>query len=174
MAKQIDLNFGKYDPEIYKASMDRIEAAAQVIRDDARKILASQLKGKWKEHGPYKSYYRKHLTTRHGKGGPPERIMSEGASWTARQKAAMVKTIRVVRYNDPASKNVWIMAGHFNVWWAIQLEFGRGLWRGGAKPFMRPAMAMAENRIKGILEGGAAYGKRDEQIADRVTFISGI
>lgn len=132
MAKEIDLNFGQYDPEIYKASMDRIEAAAEVIRDDARQILKGKLRGN---------------VTR-----PP---YTGGAPWTARTAGAMVETIRVVQSKDPEKKNVWVMAGNFLTWWAVQLEFGRGQWRGGAKPYLRPAMKGAEGKVKSILEGGA-------------------
>jgi hypothetical protein len=133
MAREIELNFKQYDLEIHKASMDRIEAAAAVIRDDARRILKSKLRGNV-THPPYA-------------GGSP---------WTARTAGAMVETIRVVRSKDPAVRNVWVMAGTFLTWWAVQLEFGRGQWRGGAKPFLRPAMKGAEGNIKAILEGGAA------------------
>ena len=132
MAKEIHFNFEQYDEVITKSCMSRIEKAAEVIRDDAKRILEGKLKGKWKEHGPYK----------------------KGASWTAREKGAMVKTIRVVRSRNPQVKNVWVMAGNYNVWWALQMEYGRGGWKGGRKSFMRPAMKGAESRVIAILEGG--------------------
>lgn len=128
MARKIDFNFAQYDELIDKASLDRMEQAAAVIRDDARRILKSQLRGN---------------VTR-----PP---YAGGAPWTARTAGAMVETIRVVR--KEGKKNVWVMAGNYLTWWAVQLEFGRGQWRGGAKPYLRPAMKGAEGKIKGILEG---------------------
>jgi len=132
--KSLDIDLSKYDSEFFEVAMNRVEAAARVIRDDAKRILQSKLKGNWQEHGPYKG----------------------GAIWTERTKGAMVDTIRVTRSRNKKVKNVWVMAGNFKTWWARQLEYGRGGWRGGAKSFMRPAMKGAESKIIGILEGGAA------------------
>ena len=152
---KISIDLSKYDSEFHEEAMRRLVAAAGVVRDDARSILAGQLKGGWKEHGPYKRMYahakqRGGLVSYIGDGG--------GSSWTARQKAAMVKTIRVTRSHDKSRKNVYVNAGNYNTWWAIQLEYGRGAWKGGAKPFLRPALKGAESRIIGILEGGAIEG----------------
>jgi len=143
---RVNFNFAQYDKEIINASLDRVEAAAIVIRDKARVILSGKLKGNWKEHGVYKRYWRK--------GNPKgEWIPYTGSSWTAREKGAMVKTIRVVR--KPGKNNVWVMAGNYNTWWAVQLEYGRGAWRGGAKSFIRPALAGSKDEIRVALEGGA-------------------
>lgn len=48
------------------------------------------------------------------------------------------------------------MAGNFKTWWALQTKFGRGDWKGGAHPFMRPAIAACKSQIKVILESGNA------------------
>jgi hypothetical protein len=153
MAK-IKLDLSQYDSEIYEEAMDRVELAANVIRDKARANLlvaiasagggklwakgkgrTSQAGERWREHGPYKG----------------------GAAWTARYHGEMVNTIRTVRSKDNFNKTVWIMAGNFLAWWATQLEYGRGMWKGGAKPFMRPALKGSMSEIKGILEyGGGA------------------
>jgi hypothetical protein len=142
----INIDLSKYDSEFHEEAMQRLMAAADVVRDDAKRILAGKLKGDWKEHGPYKSYRSK---------AEGRRVPYSGSSWTARYKGAMVETIRTVRSKDLSKKNVWVMAGDFNTWWAVQLEFGRGAWKGGAKPFLRPALHGASSRIIGILENGA-------------------
>ena len=131
MAKH-NIDLSKYDSEFIGAAMKRVEASAKVIQAEAKTILSGKLKGDWKEHGPYK----------------------DGSSWTARHHGDMIKTIRVVR--KEGKKNVLVIAGHYNTWWATQLEHGRGGWKGGAKPFMRPAMKNAEGAITTILEGGGA------------------
>jgi hypothetical protein len=73
----------------------------------------------------------------------------------------MVDTIRVVRKHGSSERNVWVMAGNYNTWWALQLEYGRGAWMGKAKSFLRPALnaASSNSKIKGILEGGAISGE---------------
>jgi len=130
--KSIDIDLSKYDLEFFAAALDRVEAAANVIRDDAKVKLKAKLKGNWQEHGPYR-------------GGPV---------WTAREKGAMVETIRTVRSKNPAVKNILLIAGNYKTWWAIQMEYGRGQWRGGARSFMRPALKGTEGRVTVILEGG--------------------
>jgi hypothetical protein len=156
MAK-INIDLSQYDSVFYEAAMQRLVAAAGVVRDDARRILASKLKGKWKEHGVYMSYRSK---------AEGKMVPYTGSSWTAREKAAMVQTIRVSRSKDLSIKNVFVIAGNYNVWWAVQLEYGRGTWRGGAKPFLRPALKGADSRIIGILEGGA-IGSKEIGYGDR-------
>jgi hypothetical protein len=71
-----------------------------------------------------------------------------------RDPGALVATIRVVRKKGDPTRNIWIMAGNYKTWWAVQTEYGRGGWKGGAKAFLRPAMAKAPATIKAILEGG--------------------
>jgi hypothetical protein len=149
----------KWDDTAFRAecedvTMDRLFTCAKVIAADAKRILAGKLKGDWREHGPYGGYLPGRRSIRLGKKPVPYEYGS-GASWTARYHGAMVDTIRAVRKKDSASRNVWIMAGNFNVWWALQLEFGRGAWKGKAKPFLRPALNGASSSCRGILEGGA-------------------
>jgi len=132
MAKMINWNTAIFEAECVNVSMDRLEAAARIIRDDAKRILKSQIKGP--------------PITRPGKQGQPV--------WEERDPGALVETIRVVRKKDSTSRNIWIMAGNYKTWWALQTEYGRGGWKGGAKPFLRPAMANAPSAIKGILESG--------------------
>lgn len=137
MAKAFAIDLSKYDSEFFDAALNRIEAAANVIRDDAKRILKGKLKGDWQEHGPYK-------------GGP---------IWTERTKGAMVETIRVVRSKNPAVKNILVIAGTYKTWWALQMEYGRGQWRGGARSFMRPALKNTESRVTAVLEGGHGEAK---------------
>lgn len=152
MARMLNWNTAAFEAECIHMTMDRLEVCANVIRDDAKRILGGKLKGGWKEHGPYQRRYKssKHkggLVDYFGGGG--------GSSWTERRHGAMIGTIRVARSKDPTVRNIWVMAGNFNVWWAQQLEFGHGAWRGKAKPFLRPAFQGAPSRCRGILEGGA-------------------
>ena len=145
---RIDFDLQKYDGEFKKAGMERLEKAANVLRDDARsrvKVYAGKL------HGPYK------------------RGKYAGQIWTARDTDNMQKTIRVVRKKgfenvvsmDIGSGTLWtegtdvrVYAGNYKTWYATQMEYGRGAWKGGARPFMRPAMAEFEGKVRSIIEGG--------------------
>jgi hypothetical protein len=133
---QVKWNTAEFEAACIGATMDRLEAAAKIVRDDAKQILAKRLQGDWTEHGPYKS----------GK--------NKGATWTARYKKEMVNTVRSVRKNDSASRNIWVMAGNFNTWWAIQMEYGKGDWQGGPRSFLRPALKGAAAAMKNVIENG--------------------
>jgi HK97 gp10 family phage protein len=120
----IEIDLMKYFPEFEKAAMDRIEKAAGVIRDAARRnctvgTISRPAKGKF---------------------------------WTERSPGAMRDTIRVA--TKEGAKNVFLIAGDKKTWWATQMEYGRGGWKGGAKPFIRPAIASTKDEVKSIIEGG--------------------
>jgi hypothetical protein len=51
-------------------------------------------------------------------------------------------------------KNIWVMAGAYDPWWALQMEYGHGGWKGGAKPFFRPAMRESMGEVVAICESG--------------------
>jgi hypothetical protein len=136
----------EFAPEILSGCMERITKAAIVVRDAARGKMAG-FKHTWKEHGPYKS----------GKYA--------GKIWTARDYDALKETIRVVTKKEKgltggfgfkAAKdmNVWIMAGNYKTWYAVQVERGKGGWLGGAHPFLRPAFRESIGEIKSIVENG--------------------
>lgn len=134
---QVKWNTTEFELACVGATMDRLEAAGRIVRDDGKRILSSHLTGQWTEHGPYKS-------------GD-----NAGATWTARYKKKMVDTVRVVRkHGDPSSRNVWIMAGNYDTWWAIQMEYGRGDWKGGKRSFLRPALKGAAAAMKSVIENG--------------------
>ena len=59
MAKMLNWNPGPAMDEAYKGGMSRIKRAAEIIRDEAKSILASQMKHNWPEHGPYRTGYSK-------------------------------------------------------------------------------------------------------------------
>ena len=134
--------------EIEIEAIVRIEAAAAVIRDKAKDNLSNLVTGMtkqtgknstkyfpWKEHGPYK----------------------HGATWTARYHDKMVETIRLSPHDiNLRTQSVRIIAGNYDTWWARQMEYGHSDWHGGAKPFLRPAMAGAKSNIQGALEGGGS------------------
>jgi hypothetical protein len=139
MAYKVNVNWNSAEFEMacVGATMDRLEAAGKIVQVDAKRILTGQLEGNWKEHGPYKS----------GK--------DKDKSWTARYKKKMVDTIRVTRkYGDTTGRNVWIMAGNYDSWWAIQMEYGRGDWKGGKRSFLRPALKGAAAAMQNVIENG--------------------
>lgn len=133
---QVKWNSSEFELACVGATMDRLEACGKIVRDDAKRILTPKLKGNWTEHGPYKS-------------GP-----YAGASWTARYKQKMVDTVRVVRKHGDPNRNVWIMAGNYDTWWAIQMEYGKGDWKGGKRSFLRPALKGAAAAMKSVIENG--------------------
>jgi hypothetical protein len=112
-------------PEIINSGMGRIKQCAEVVASHARTNC---------------------------KVGTISRP-AKGQFWTEREIGAMKATIRVVVKNDSTSRNVWIMAGNKKTWWAIQMEYGRGGWKGGRKSFLRPAIAQSTAEVKNIIEG---------------------
>jgi hypothetical protein len=133
---RINWDISEKIPELRLAAMDRVERAAEIIRDNAKDILRSKLSGPPISHPPYKT----------GKYA--------GKYWTEREAGAMVKTIRVVRKHESTERNVWIMAGTKKTWWALQMEFGRGGWKGGPRSFLRPAINRSIAAIKQMLLNG--------------------
>ena len=128
---EINFNFEQYDGQIAKSSMERIRKAANVIADAAR---ANCTVG---------------TITRPLKPGQPY--------WMEREPGAMRKTIRTVEKSGAKGllgRDVRVYAGNKKTWWAIQMEYGHGGWKGGAKPFIRPAMRGAPAAIKVAMEGG--------------------
>jgi hypothetical protein len=113
-------------PEIVKAGMDRIKECAEVFATHARQ------------------------NCRVGTINRP----AKGEFWTEREIGALKNTIRVVTKKDSQSRNVWIMAGNKKTWYATQVEYGRGGWKGGAHPFFRPAAAQSLAEMKNIIENG--------------------
>ncbi len=127
------------EASLVKGGMKRLEAAADLIVEDAKRILKSKIAASSAEP-----------VTRPSKEGDP--------IWMERTPGALVETIRWVRKRGD-TRNIWIMAGNFKTWWAVQTEYGRGGWKGGAKPFMRPAMKNAPLMIKSVLESGSGETK---------------
>jgi hypothetical protein len=135
---EIKLNFKQYDEIIKKSCLARMREAATELQ------MAMILKC-------HKSYENRRPVY---KKGP-----YAGRIWTARDMDIMAKTIRVVEKKGKGlhqSPDVRVYAGNFKTWWATQMEFGRGAWKGGAHPFMRPAIAATKSKIKVILESGNA------------------
>jgi hypothetical protein len=135
MARMVNWNTAAFEAECINVGMDRLEAGAGAIRDKAQDILKSKLKG-----DVHRPVYRK---------GP-----HKGQVYTERNAGDMVNTIRVVRKKDSSAREVRVYAGNFKTWWALQLEYGRGGWKGGASPFIRPAMRGAAAAFKAIFESG--------------------
>lgn len=132
MARMVNFNLEQHDQQFMRAGLDRMEKAAAVIQMQA--ILKCK-----------KSYDNRRPVYKTG--------AYAGKVYTARDMDIMAKTIRVVRRDD--KKDVRVYVGNFKTWWAVQMEFGRGAWKGGPKPFLRPAVAASRSRIKVILESGS-------------------
>lgn len=115
----------KYDGEFMNASMDRLEAAAEIVATKARQKVPV---------------------------GTITRKVIGGKYWTEREPGSLKKSIRVVRKKDSKSRNVWIMAGNKKVFYAKFVEFGTV--KKGAQPFLRPALNSSKAEIKSILENG--------------------
>jgi hypothetical protein len=132
---EIVFNFEQYDGQIAKSCMERIVKAAGVIAESARsKCKEGNISRPVSSKGKY-----------------------AGQFWTERTPGAMRKTIRVVEKHGAAgfvSRDVRVIAGNKKTWWATQMEFGRGKWKGGAKPFLRPAMNGSKSEVQSIIENG--------------------
>ena len=133
MAKMTNWNTAAFQAECVNVSMDRLEAAACIIRDKAKQILRSKITGP-----------------------PITRPIPKGRHdiWLERTPGALIETIRVVRKYGDKTRNIWIMAGNYKTWWAKQIEFGRAGWKGGAKSFLRPALKRAPVTMKVVIENG--------------------
>ena len=128
---EIKFNFEQYDGQIAKASMDRLRKAADIIRDAAK---AKCVVG---------------TVTREVKAGQK--------FWMERTPGAMRDTIRTVEKKGAhglVGRDVRVYAGNKKTWWATQMEFGRGGWKGGAKPFMRPALRSTKSEVQAVIENG--------------------
>ena len=132
MAK-IEWDISKKLPELIIAGMDRLERAGEIIRDEAKAILKSKINPK---HPPY----------------DVNRPAYSGKYWTERKAGSMIKTIRVTRKDGV--RNIWIMAGNSKTWWAIQMEYGHGEWKGGPRAFLRPALKKSIPKIRAMIENG--------------------
>ena len=141
MAKMVNWNPERKIPEFSKIGMKRLVASAEIVRMNAIYKLQGLIRGGWKEHEEYKT------------GG------AAGKYWTVRHYREMVHTIRVVRKYGGTSRDVRIYAGNRKTWWALQMEYGHGQWKGGAKPFLRPAIRSSIPQIKVIIESGAGQTK---------------
>ena len=153
----VNFDFSKIEKQIETAAMDRLEGAAKIIRDNAKTILQGQMKGGWREHGPYRRFRATRIINEQKVKVMTPYSGGSGPAWTARHYEDMIKTIRTHRDDD--EKNIWILAGNYLTWWAVQMEFGLGGWVGGRKSFLRPAMEGSASQIKGYLEGGAIGGR---------------
>ena len=132
MARLVNFNLEKYDQQFMRAGLDRMEKAMGVLQ------LAAVLK-------IVKSYEHRRPAY---KTGP-----YAGQVYTARDMDIMAKTIRVVRRDD--KKDVRLYIGNFKTWWAVQMEYGRGAWKGGPKPFLRPAVSASRSQMQVVLESGS-------------------
>jgi hypothetical protein len=128
---EINFNFEQYDGQIARSCMERIRKAAEVIAESARKksVIGT--------------------VTRPLKPGQPE--------WMERSPGAMRDTIRTREKKGETGfvgRDVRVYAGNKKTWWATQMEYGRGGWKGGRKSFMRPALRATKSEVQNIIENG--------------------
>jgi len=74
-----------------------------------------------------------------------------------REIGALRRTIRVTEKTGESGligRDVRVIAGNRKTWYALQVEYGRGGWKGGAHPFLRPAMRGRKAEIQRVIEGG--------------------
>lgn len=135
MTVEIKWDIDAFLEDCKDVSMEGLEACANIIRDEAKHILETKLQSNWYEHGVYQS-------------GP-----LKGVYYTEREWQAMVATIRTVPRRKGQPDDVWVMAGNSKTWWAIQLEFGKGEWRGGNRSFLRPALRKSLTAMKAVFGG---------------------
>lgn len=143
MSKLIDFDLQKYDGEFLAAGAARVTRAAIAIRDAAKRHC---VKGTITRPERKRFVFQGHL----------EPSTPGSAVWTERSPGAMRSTIRVVRKfsnEDMKNWNIRVYAGNFKTWWALQMEFGFGGWKGGARPFLRPALHESESKVRDIIEG---------------------
>ena len=128
---EVKISFEQYDEIIAKSCMDRIRKAAHVIKDAAKARCVV---------------------------GTVNRPLKPGQKfWMEREVGAMRKTIRTVEKTGEkglVGREVRVYAGNKKTWWATQMEFGRGGWKGGRRSFMRPAIKATNSEVKHILENG--------------------
>jgi len=128
---EIVFNFEQYDGQIAKSCMDRLRKAGAVIRDAAKNKCVV---------------------------GTISRPAPDGGKvWMEREPGALKETIRLAEKTGEKGlegRDVRIIAGNYKTWYATQVEFGRGGWKGGAHPFLRPAMRSTKNEVQSILENG--------------------
>jgi hypothetical protein len=157
MAK-FNFDLTKYDSEFYEAALDRIESAAMVIRHKAINNLGRSIAAASGTKTPIVEYVdkkgKKRKTSPSQAGERWKERPASGPIYTERMHGEMLDTIRVVRSKNPLDKNILVMAGQYKTWWALQIEYGHAGWKGGAKPFFRPALAESMGEVIAICESG--------------------
>ena len=145
MSKLIDFDLQKYDGEFLAAGAARMTRAAIAIRDAAKRhCVRGTISRPPRKHFVYQGHLE------------PASPQSSANIWTERTPGAMRGTIRVVRkfgHENMQGWNIRVYAGNFKTWWALQMEYGFGAWKGGAKPFLRPAVHESESKVRDIIEG---------------------
>jgi len=122
--------------EIEKMAMDRIEKAAEIVASIARDLVPI---------GKPRPVYKKGQYA--------------GKAWTARESQTLKDSIRVRRLSGDPFFNVRVYAGarqsdKLTAYYAHMVEYGSVHNITPRKPFLRPAMRLARDRIANIMENG--------------------
>ena len=147
MAKMLNYNISEIIPEISKASMPVLEeCCALIVNEMKSELWNGKIKADWKRHGVYQS----------GKNA--------GQIWTSRDSyTEMLNTIRLVKKNSgntvfgTKGNGIWVMAGNYKTWWAAQMEYGHGGWKGGARPFFRSGIKKSLPKISSLLQSRRVF-----------------
>lgn len=124
----------KYNADLQKVAMDRLEAAALRLAMETRRTLRSRI-GAGRTTGISRPVY---------KTGP-----YAGQPWTARDFGELLNSVRVTRLRTASGKafsrklNIRVYAGHYRAYYARIFEY--------SKPYLRPAVASKLAEIKTIL-----------------------
>lgn len=146
MARRVEWKTEEFVALCKKGGMVRLAQAAEAVAVEAKRILH----GKVRPGGITRVPGRQRMVSG-GKLVPA----SAAPVWMERTPGAMAETIRVtIPYEARKKLNVWIMAGNYKTWWALQMEYGRGGWKGGRKSFLRPALKNATRAMQVAMESG--------------------
>lgn len=116
--------------EIEKYAMDKIAEGAEIVASIARELVPK------------------------GKDRPPYR---NGKAWTARKAETLKRSIRVVRLHGDSKQDVRVYAGarksnELTAYYAHMVEYGSVHNMVPRKPFLRPALNLAKERIRALME----------------------
>jgi HK97 gp10 family phage protein len=114
-----------FDDKIRKAAIDRLEAVANEIADDARRRCPV---------------------------GKAVKAGEKAAWWEGRKPGALRDTIRVVRLYGDKNNDVRVYAGNRKggVFYAHFVE--HGTIKMAAKPFLRPALMAVKGKVQAIID----------------------
>jgi hypothetical protein len=132
------------DNVVMGEAMRRLEMAGNLLASKIEQNLLSQIKNPNYSRPPYKGGYV------NGKYVPG--AVYAGKWWTARDAGELLRSVRVVKKEDSAHRNIWVITGNSKAYYAAAYEYSTDPKRG--KKFYRPALASSRSRMKSVIENG--------------------